>query len=166
MPPVVSIVGKSNSGKTTLIEKILPVIKSNGYRVATIKHDAHRFEVDVPGKDSWRHAQAGSDIVLISSAEKVAMIEKLEQEKEFSGLMDYLRDKDVDLIITEGYKSADAPKVEVCRKERSTELICKNGDNLIAVASDMTFAGIKCFDINDSNSIADFLIEKFIEGGN
>jgi len=81
MLTVVSVVGKSGSGKTTLIEKLISEAKSRGIKVATIKHDAHSFEIDYPGKDSWRHYHAGAEVVVISSQEKVALIERVNQEK-------------------------------------------------------------------------------------
>jgi len=78
-PPIISIVGKSKSGKTTLLEKIIPELKKRNYRVATIKHHAHRgLEIDQPGKDTWRHAQAGSDHIVIVAPDKVASIRKVE----------------------------------------------------------------------------------------
>jgi len=80
MVPIVSIVGKSDSGKTTLIEKLLPALTGRGYRVATVKHDVHGFEVDQEGKDSWRHKQAGAHTVVISSPNKVALIRDVERD--------------------------------------------------------------------------------------
>ncbi|MCU0489929.1 MAG: molybdopterin-guanine dinucleotide biosynthesis protein B, partial [Anaerolineales bacterium] len=74
--PILSIIGKSNSGKTTLLEKLIPELRQRGYRVATIKHHAHAgFEIDQPGKDTWRHAQAGSQVVVITAPDKLALIE-------------------------------------------------------------------------------------------
>ena len=113
--PVISVVGKTNVGKTTLLEKLLPELKRRGYRVATIKHDAHRFELDTPGKDTWRHAQAGSDCVVISSAEKLAMIQKVEGELTLDDIVARL--PPVDIVLTEGYKRQDKPKIEVSRRE-------------------------------------------------
>ncbi len=82
MVPVVSFVGNSGVGKTTFLEKLIRVLKTRGYRVAAIKHDAHKFEIDYPGKDSWRLTQAGSDITIISSCDKLALIERPETERE------------------------------------------------------------------------------------
>ena len=87
MIPVVSIVGKSNSGKTTLLEKLIPELKRRGYRVATVKHDTHGFEVDQPGKDTWRLAQAGADAVVISSSDKLALIKRVRDELDVTILL-------------------------------------------------------------------------------
>lgn len=159
MIPVVSIVGKSNSGKTTLIENIVPQLVEKGYKVGTIKHDAHSFDIDVPGKDSWRHAQAGASTVLISSPEKIAMIKRTTEDKNLEMLLQYMEGNDI--IITEGYKSAARPKIEVCRSERSNELICDNSE-LIAVVTDLKFEGIPNFGLNDHSAIADFIEERFL----
>ena len=80
MIPIVSIVGKSDAGKTTLLEKLIPELKRRGYRVATIKHDAHQFEIDHPGKDSYRHFHAGADWTIIGSPAKLALVRRLERE--------------------------------------------------------------------------------------
>ena len=97
--PVVSVVGRSGSGKTTLIEKLVPALKARGLRVGTIKHDAHRFEIDREGKDSWRHRQAGAEAVLISSREKIALVRDVEGEWTLSELVDrYL--SHLDIVVT------------------------------------------------------------------
>ena len=135
MIPIVSIVGKSNSGKTTLIEKLVPELVARGRRVGTVKHDVHGFEVDREGKDSWRHKQCGARAVIISSPARVALIEDVDEDLGLEALRErYFRG--VDLIITEGYKRGSMPKVEVSRRERSRELICSDADDLVAVVSD------------------------------
>jgi molybdopterin-guanine dinucleotide biosynthesis protein B len=121
--PIISVVGKSKVGKTTLLEKLLPEIKKRGYRVAVIKHDVHGFDIDRPGKDTWKHARAGADIVVISSPQKMAIIEKVDREKTLAEIASKL--DHVDLIITEGYKRQDKPKIEVFRSEVSDTLLCK-----------------------------------------
>jgi len=140
MIPIISVVGKSQVGKTTLLEKLIAELKRRGYRVGTIKHDTHGFEIDKPGKDSWRHAQAGSDAVLISSPEKVAM-------------------GGVDLVLTEGYKSGDKPKIEVSRQARGQELLCQE-EELLALVTDQPFdLDVPQFEHGDVAGLAD-LIEK------
>src|SRR5512137_1070133 len=133
MIPVLSIVGKSNAGKTTLLEKLIPELKRRGYRVATVKHDAHSFEMDQPGKDTWRHRQAGADVVVISSKDKVAEIRSVDAEVPLTELAASIRG--VDIILTEGYKRGPAPKIEVSRAAVSTELLCSAGE-LVAIATD------------------------------
>jgi len=132
--PIISIVGKSNSGKTTLLERLIAELSRRGYRIATVKHDVHGFEIDREGKDSWRHKQAGSHAVVISSPRKIAIIEDLDQEQ---GLEAIRRRwiHDVDIILTEGYKSQHYPKIEVNLFQDPPELLCSVEDNLIAVVS-------------------------------
>lgn len=158
--PIVSIVGKSDAGKTTLLEKLIPELKRRGYRVAVIKHDAHSFEIDQPGKDSWRHRQAGADVVVISSKDKMALIRRVDQEMPLLAIAAMLTD--VDLILTEGYKRGPAPKVEISRRALSSELLC-NADELVAIVSDQTFdLPVPQFGLDDVAGLADLLEERFL----
>ena len=163
MIPIVSVVGKSNSGKTTLLEGLIRELKRRGYRIGTIKHDAHSFEIDHPGKDTWRHAQAGSDHVVISSPQRVASIRRIEHEpglKELAAGM-----TDVDIVLTEGYKRGHAPKIEVSRQARSSTLICQPGE-LIALATDQTFdLDVPQYDLNDVLGLADLIQARFLSEG-
>jgi molybdopterin-guanine dinucleotide biosynthesis protein B len=163
MIPIISIVGKSDSGKTTLIEKLVPELTRRGYRIATVKHDTHGFEVDREGKDSWRHKQAGAHTVVISSPRKVALIGDVEKDL----TLDEIRGKwiqDVDLIISEGYKRDIQPKIEVFRKEKHKKLLCTKKDNLIAVVSNQKFrVGVPCFDLEDMNGLSNFVEEEFLK---
>jgi len=160
--PILSIVGKSDSGKTTLIEKLVPELTRRGYRVATVKHDVHGFEIDREGKDSWRHKQAGAHTVVISSPNKVALIRDVEKDL----TLDEIREKliqDVDLILSEGYKKDVQPKIEVFRKEKHKELLCTQKDHLVAVTSNQKFdIDVPCFDLKDMEGLADFIEKKFL----
>lgn len=162
MIPIVSIVGKSNAGKTTLIEKLIPELIRRGYRVATIKHDVHGFTIDHVGKDSWRHKKAGAHTAVISSPWKVAVIEDVERDHEPAELRDrYIRD--VDIILSEGYKGNPHPKIEVFRSALKTDILCSYGDNLIAIVSDQPLkAGVPCFAINDVTGLVDLMETKFL----
>jgi len=164
MIPIVSIVGTSDSGKTTLIEKLVPELTRRGYKVATIKHDVHGFEVDREGKDSWRHKQAGAHTVIISSPQKLALIRDVDHDAELAELRDkYIQD--VDIILSEGFKKNFQPKIEVFRKERHRELLCTREDNLLAIASNQPFdIGVPCFDLEDARGIVDLIVEKFLKG--
>jgi molybdopterin-guanine dinucleotide biosynthesis protein B len=164
MIPIVSIVGTSDSGKTTLIEKLVPELNRRGYRVATVKHDVHGFDVDREGKDSWRHKQAGAHTVVISSPQKLALIRDVDHDAELGELRDkYIQD--VDLILSEGFKRNSQPKIEVFRKERHRELLCTREDNLLAIASNQPFdIGVPCFDLEDARGIVDLIEEKFLKG--
>ena len=163
MIPIVSIVGKSDSGKTTLIEKLLPELTRRGLRIATVKHDTHGFEVDHEGKDSWRHKRAGAHTVVISSPWKVAVIRDVERDL----ALDEIRGKliqDVDLIVSEGYKKDVQPKIEVFRKEVHKELLCTKKDQLVAIVSNKPFqVGVPCFDLDDMKGLADFIEKEFLQ---
>ncbi|MCX8118227.1 MAG: molybdopterin-guanine dinucleotide biosynthesis protein B [Desulfobacterota bacterium] len=163
MIPIISIVGKSDSGKTTFIEKLLPELVKRGYRVATVKHDVHGFEVDREGKDSWRHKKAGAHTVVISSPQKVALIRDVERDL----TLDEIREKfiqDVDLILSEGYKKDVQPKIEIFRKEVHQELLCTKEDNLVAIVSNQTFeVDVPCFSLDAPGEVADFIERKFLK---
>jgi molybdopterin-guanine dinucleotide biosynthesis protein B len=161
--PIVSLVGKSGVGKTTALERIIRELKRQGYRVGTVKHDTHGFDIDTPGKDSWRHAQAGSDAVAISGPHKMALIRQVEAElslDEIAGLMG-----DVDLVITEGYKRGDKPKIEVSRLERGTELLCQP-EELIAIMTDYPVdMPVPQFGLDDAAGVVDLLEALYLRGG-
>jgi molybdopterin-guanine dinucleotide biosynthesis protein B len=145
--PVISFVAKSGSGKTTLLEKVIRRLKEDGIKLAIIKHDAHQFDMDKPGKDTWRMAQAGADIIAISSPSKVAIIEKVDEEKKLDEVIAMI--SDVDLILTEGFKLSGKPKIEVFRSEVHRELLCDSNE-LLAVASDIEWnIGVPCYNIDD-----------------
>jgi molybdopterin-guanine dinucleotide biosynthesis protein B len=162
MIPIVSIVGKSDSGKTTLIERIVPDLVRRGYRVATVKHDVHGFEIDREGKDSWRHRQAGAETVVISSSRQVALIKTVEQDLNLAELRDRFID-DVDIIISEGFKNDSQPKIEVFRRETHRQLLCSKKDNLVAVVANQRFdVDVPCLELDDVKGVADLIEEKFL----
>ncbi len=164
MIPIVSIVGKSDSGKTTLIEKIVPELVRRGYRVTTVKHDLHGFEIDREGKDSWRHKRAGAHGVIISSPRKVALIRDVDKDMSLEELRDSFGE-DADLILSEGFKRDVQPKIEVFRKEEHDELLCTKEDNLVAIVSNRPFdVGVPCLDIDDVKGIVDLIESKFLKG--
>jgi molybdopterin-guanine dinucleotide biosynthesis protein B len=162
MIPIVSIVGKSDAGKTTLLEKLIPELTRRGWRVATIKHDVHGFDIDHPGKDSWRHKQAGAKLTIISSPRKVALVEDVKKDHEIAELIArYVRD--VDLVLTEGYKRNPHPKIEVSRLARHRELLCGPEDNLLALATDRVLSlGVPCYSLDDAVGLVDLIEAKII----
>jgi len=163
MIPIVSVVGKSDVGKTTLLEKLLAELKKRGYRVATIKHDVHGFNIDHPGKDTWRHARAGADTVIISSPSRVAVISRVEQEKTLDQVAAMVQD--VDIILTEGYKRENKPKIEVFRKGVYDELLCEPHE-LIAIASDCRFDnGVPCYSLHDAAGLVDLIERLYLKPG-
>lgn len=121
MIPAVHFVGKSGTGKTTLIEAIIQKLKERGFRVAVIKHAHHGFEMDKPGKDSWRFGQAGSDMVAISSPGKLAMIEKVDEELNFEQVINRLGDR-FDVVLVEGFKQTSKVKIEVTGSEKVEDI--------------------------------------------
>ena len=160
MIPVISLVGKSDCGKTTYLEKLISEMKRRGFKVATIKHDVHGFDIDKPGKDTWRHAQAGADIVCISSPQKMAMIKKVEQELLLDEVIGYI--DGVDIIFTEGYKRESKRKIEVFRQAASESPLC-NKEELLAIASDVkVYEDVPHFGLEDASNMADFLAANVI----
>lgn len=135
--PILSIVGKSGCGKTTLIEKIIPELKRHGYRVATVKHHYHPgFEIDLPGKDTWRFARAGSDCVILAAPDKVAKIVNTKHELSLDEIAASI--ENVEVILTEGFKRAGKSAIEVVRQETGVELISQP-PQLVAVVTDTPF---------------------------
>ena len=161
MPPVISIVGQSKSGKTTLIEALISELKSRGYRIATIKHSVHRLNFDKPDKDSWRHIQAGSDATAVVSPDQSVLIKLTAQESELNDIA-RLFGEDYDIILTEGFKQSNAPKIEVHRKAVGPPLSQIN--NLIAIASDEPLeTNTRQFSLDDIKGLADLLENSFIK---
>jgi len=166
-PPIVSIVAKSGTGKTTLLEKLIAELKHRGYRVGAVKHDAHSFSIDHEGKDSWRLSEAGADTMLITSPAKVAMVKQngpggepslAETVGAYCG--------DLNIVLTEGFKRSAMPKIEVHRRERSATLLCRGEEHdptLIAVASDEPLElDVPVFDINDAEGLVDLIVARFL----
>lgn len=159
-PPIVSIVGNSGSGKTTFIEKLIPEIIRYGLRVGTVKHDVHGFEMDKPGKDSWRHKQAGASTTIISSPSKIGMVMDVDYDHKPDELL--LLFSNVDIILTEGYKWEKYPKLEIFRTEITKEPLCKDNEYLLALISDSNVdIGVPIFSAQDVNKVAEFLIAHF-----
>lgn len=160
MTPIISIVGKSESGKTTLIEKLIPEFKKRGYRIGTIKHAHHGFQIDREGKDSWRHKAAGADTIIVVSPENIAMLKDGGGET-IDSVAKYF--SDVDIVITEGFKRENKPKIEVFRKARHAEPLCRNDDNLIAfVTDDDADLNVPRFGTGDIKGIVDLIVKKFL----
>lgn len=155
MIPLVSFVGYSNSGKTTLLTALVRELKQRNYRVAVIKHDVHGFTLDQPGKDTWRHAEAGADIVCIGSPHGLAMFERVEQELPLERIAE--RITNVDLILTEGFKQASAPKVEVFRQAAGNKPLGQSPELLAVVSDTPLYKDIRHFSFEEVGLIADLL---------
>ncbi len=163
MPPVIAFIGKPDSGKTTLLEKLIPELRQRGYRIGTIKHHVHAFEMDKPGKDTWRHKQAGASTVALSSPTGLGIIRDVDEDLTIEELVGRYYG-DIDLVITEGYKRLSLPKIEVFRSTLHAEPLPDRDETWVAMVSDT--AGPKdlpCFALDDIVGLADFLEERFIK---
>lgn len=160
--PIISIIGKSKSGKTTLLEKLIAELKRRGYRVATIKHHAHSgFDIDKPGKDSWRHAQAGSDHVIVAAPDKIASYRLLQRELTLDEVAAEVQEADI--ILTEGYKRAGKPSLEIIRAANSSEVLSAEGQRF-AIAADIPLdLGVPRFGLEDIANMVDLIEERFLE---
>jgi molybdopterin-guanine dinucleotide biosynthesis protein MobB len=160
--PVVCFVGRKNSGKTTLMEKVILGLKAAGYRVGAVKHDAHTFEIDYPGKDSFRFQAAGADTTVISSPRKTAVVLHHQEELPLESILERFV-SGVDIVLLEGYKSSRFPKIEVHRKATGEPLLHPIPPGLIAVATDEPVdAPAPRFDIHDPDSLRGFIIEQYL----
>ncbi len=159
--PIVSFVGSSGSGKTTLLEKVISELKRRGYSVGVIKHDAHGFEIDHEGKDSWRHKRAGAEAVILCSPDKFAVIKDTKKEPDPSALANSFL-SDYDIVLAEGFKAHPFPKIAVLRKANLKKPVCLDDPNLLAIATDAEIKTQKrLLRIDDFKAIAG-LIEKDI----
>ncbi len=158
--PILCFVGRSNSGKTTLIERLIPELVQAGYRVATIKHAGHGFDLDTEGKDSWRHKRAGASAVMVLSKGSLAMFSDVSDEIKVEELRDRLLDQSIDLIIAEGWKSEGYQKIVVVREEIGEVPVSPDG--LLAVVSGKPIdLSVPCLDRDDISALADLIIRHF-----
>ncbi len=159
---VFGISGWKNSGKTGLTERLVAELTRRGYRISTIKHAHHDFDIDKPGADSFRHRQAGATEVAIVSGTRFAIMHELRNEPE-PPLADILaRLAPCDLVLIEGYKREPVPKIEARRLEaKSREPLSPNDPHIVAIAADHPVANseLPVFDLDDTISIADFIVQ-------
>ena len=167
MLPIVAIVGKSQSGKTMLVEQLIRELKKRGHRIAALKHSHCGIEIDHPGKDTWKFTQAGSDTVCISSPDKLAFIKNLNRELKVEEITPILG-SEFDLVLAEGFKKSEIRKIEVHRKELGDDLIC-SPEELSAIVTDsptdtLIADGFKLpvFRWSDTAAIADFIEKNFL----
>ena len=154
--PVFSFVAFSGTGKTTFLEKLIPQLKARGLRVAVYKHDAHEFEIDKKGKDSWRFTAAGADVTVISSNTKAAVMENryVSPEELVAGI------HGVDLIITEGYKAGPWPKIAMRRRESGNDFPIPPEECLAVVTEEPAPGAKRSFGLDMVSEMADFLKEQ------
>jgi len=159
--PIVSIVGKSKSGKTVLMEQLISEFKRRGYKVAALKHSRGRIEMDHPGKDSWKFAQAGSDAVCVSSPDKLAFIKKLDRVLHIEEIISILG-AEFDLILVEGFRKSKISKIEVHREELGDDLLCSPEELSAIVTNGPLDTDIAQLPWGDTVVIADFIEKNFV----
>jgi len=162
--PVLSFVGRSNTGKTTVIERLIPMLVEKGIKVAVIKHHPHDFEIDIPGKDTYRYKKAGATTTILASPGKVAVVEETDTEFTLAEVIArYVRD--VDLLIVEGFKRERVPKIEVFQRKADGDApVCGGDENLLAVITDEpVVTSLPVFSRNDIQGVAEFVIDRFID---
>ncbi len=169
MPNAVALIGKSGSGKTTLAEKLIACLCSRGHTVGSVKHHGFKgFDIDIPGKDSWRHTQAGAVHTIIASPDKMAEIKRLDTELDFPEILE--RMNDVDIVIIEGFRHAGAPAIDIFRAANPADENAwerpgfLNSPDTVAVATDIEQIRIiahskelPCFALDDIETICDFV---------
>jgi molybdopterin-guanine dinucleotide biosynthesis protein B len=163
---VIGIAGWSGAGKTTLLTRVIPLLTARGLRVSTIKHAHHEFEVDHPGKDSHTHRLAGATEVLVSSANRFALMHELRGEPEvvLGALLGKL--SPVDLVLVEGFKREAHPKLEVFRASVGKPPLHPDDPNIVAVASDGPVAArVPVVSLDDVEAVADILVAKSVPHG-
>jgi len=161
MPPIVSIVGKSQSGKTVLMEQLIAEFKKRGYKIAALKHSRGGMEIDRPGKDSWRFAQAGSDAVYVSSPDKLAFIKNVDHDLSIEEIMPVVG-PEFEIVLAEGFRKSKIPKIEVHRKELGDDLLCSL-EELSAVVTDAPLnTDITQLPWGDTVAVADFIEKNFV----
>ncbi len=166
VPPIFSVVGPKNTGKTTLIERLIPALGRRGFRVGALKHHhAGDFQADTPGKDSWRHARAGARVTGVIAPGKLALFVATDTPAEpaaaiapFAGL--------VDVVLAEGFFQAGFPKIEIVRVATGRAPRATKADGLVAFVTDGPWdPGVPRFGLDDIDAIADFLADVIREGG-
>ncbi|GKS59151.1 molybdopterin-guanine dinucleotide biosynthesis protein MobB [Nitrospira sp.] len=158
--PVICFVGRSNSGKTTLIERVIPELVQAGYKIATVKHTGHGFDLDTEGKDSWRHKKAGASTVVVVSNGSLAMFADVAEQTKLEEVRDRYLDSDIDLIIAEGWKNEGYPKIVVVRDQVGEIAVSPEG--LLAVVSNRPVTvPVPVLDPDDIEAVANMIVQQF-----
>lgn len=167
-PPVIGFAAWSGVGKTTLLKQMLPLLCEQRLLIGIIKHAHHHFDIDHPGKDSFELRKAGAQQMLVTSNKRWALMVERQQQNEprLDEHIEQLDYEQLDLILVEGFKKADIPKIELYRSELQQPLLFPDDDNIIAVATDSPLIlpnNIVCLDINSPQQIADFIFRRFLD---
>jgi len=164
MVPVISFIGYHNSGKTTVATKVVKELRKKGYTVAVLKSTKHRKLIgDTPGKDSYRYREAGAGAVGIVSPDEIVLFQDIDRDKLNLEFLSFLLFGEYDIVICEGFKRADVPKIEVTRKELGQPLLFKEVNGVVAVVSDFPINEIKNFSFEDVELLTSFIEENFIK---
>jgi len=160
--PVVSVVGKSDSGKTAVMEKLIRALVERGWRVATVKHHVHEVDIDVPGKDSWRHARAGAAVTMISAPTQFAVVRSVDRERTLDELVEAAGDADI--LLTEGFQRAGDVRIEVSRRARSDELVNDPATLFALVTDNPDLAEVPApvFGLDGVDSLAGLVADTFL----
>ncbi len=163
--PIIGFVARSNTGKTTLLERLLPLLTDRGWRVAVIKHAPHGFDIDRPGKDSFRLRQAGARQTLIGSQERWVLMTETSRAPGLNELLRHIDQDHVDCVLVEGFKHEPYPKIEVHRPDLGHAPLCSEDASIVAVASDAPLAvdpGLPILDLNKPHEVADFVAAQLL----
>jgi len=168
--PLVGIVGPSGSGKTTLLEKVLPCLKDKGLCVGVLKQAHPRFDIDHPGKDSYRLRTAGAAQMLVMSNKRWALMVETDEDKEYpiEQIIDRFEQGSLDLIVIEGARYIDVPKIEIYRVTSDHSPLYREDTSIVAVATDFAIdlpIGVQHLDVNNPVDVAQFMIERLIPSG-
>ncbi len=163
MVPVISFVGYHNSGKTTVATQVVKNLVEKGYRVAVLKSTKHRKLIgDTPGKDSYRYRESGAEAVGIVSPDEIVLFQNIDRDNLNLDFLSFLLFGDYDIVICEGFKHADVPKIEVTRKELNQPLLFEKIDKVIAIVSDFPIDGLKSFSFQETDKLTSFIEDEFI----
>ncbi len=162
--PLLGFCAWSGTGKTTLLKRLIPLLREQGLRIAVLKHAHHGFDLDRPGKDSWELRKAGAEQTLVASRRRIALIRETEREREplLEELLPLLDFERLDLVLVEGFKQAVFPKIELHRPQRGRPLMCGQLPHIIAVASDRPVdlpRPLPLLDLNQPEAIRDFVLD-------
>ena len=168
--PLLGFVAYSGTGKTSLLKKLIPILKAQGIRIGMIKHAHHDFDIDIPGKDSYELRKAGAEQMLVASAQRWALMVETPAHAEatLAGLIQQLDTQQLDLILVEGFKHEAYPKIECHRPELGHRLMCHNDADIIAIASDAALPDtipITQLDLNNAEAIAQFIQSEILDQG-
>lgn len=165
--PILGFSAFSGTGKTTLLIQLIPLLKLHGLRIGLIKHSHHEFQIDQPGKDSFRLREAGATTVMLSSSHRRAIISEIlpTREPSLDNELKLLDQSQLDLILVEGFKTEQFPKIELHRSSLNKPLLYPGDNNIIAIATDIEMSlpeNIILLDINRPEMIADFILKQLM----